>query len=157
MTSRRSAPVGMATRSRSTASGIARLQARAPAPARVSAWNISVPCDIWSNRLSRSHPYRPHWQRSEELPHWGYTKFTQPTLSLPWRKISLAGDFTAPADGLSTGAVANPEGLVTADLQVRVIALEDETTSLRMVILTSRRKTPIVPRNWRSSALPSGS
>jgi chromosome segregation ATPase len=37
-------------------------------------------------------------------------------------------------DGLYTGAVANPEGVVTADLQARVIALEDETTSLRMVI-----------------------
>jgi hypothetical protein len=35
---------------------------------------------------------------------------------------------------LSTVAVANPEGLVTADLQARVIALEDEATSLRMVI-----------------------
>ena len=33
-----------------------------------------------------------------------------------------------------TEAVANPEGLVTGDLQARVIALEDETTSLRMVI-----------------------
>jgi hypothetical protein len=39
---------------------------------------------------------------------------------------SLRGDFIAPADGVSTGAVANPEGLVTADLQARVIALEDE-------------------------------
>jgi hypothetical protein len=44
------------------------------------------------------------------------------------------GRFPAPTDGLSTGAVANPEGVVTADLQTRVIALEDETTSLRMVI-----------------------
>jgi hypothetical protein len=57
-----------------------------PRPRPRSAWNLSVPRDSWSNRLSRSHPYRPHWQRFEELPQWGYTKFTQPTLSVPWRQ-----------------------------------------------------------------------
>jgi hypothetical protein len=59
-----------------------------------------------------------------------------PTYLLPplGRENSLRGDFPAPADGVSTGAVANPEVLVTADLQGQVTALEDETSSLRMVI-----------------------
>jgi hypothetical protein len=37
-------------------------------------------------------------------------------------------------DGVSPGAVANPEGMVTADLQARFISLEDGTSSLRLVI-----------------------
>jgi hypothetical protein len=35
---------------------------------------------------------------------------------------------------VSTGAVADLEGMVTAYLQTRLIALEDETNSLLMVI-----------------------
>jgi hypothetical protein len=46
----------------------------------------------------------------------------------------LEGEFPAQADGVSTGAVADLEGMVTAYLQTRLISLEDETNSLLMVI-----------------------
>jgi hypothetical protein len=134
MTSRRSAPVGMATRARSTASGIARFQARSPAPGRVQPGTCLSQEIAGATGSVAAILTDPMGNASRSFPIGGTP--SSPNLPSPslGGKIPLRGDFPAPADGLSTGAVAIPEGLVTDDLQARVIALEDETTSLRMVI-----------------------
>jgi hypothetical protein len=95
---------------------------------------LSVPSDSWSNRLSRGHYFRPVGNAPRSFRIEG----TPSLPDLPYPSLGgetcLEGEFTTQADDVSTGAVANLEGMVTADLQTRLIALEDETTSLMMVI-----------------------
>jgi hypothetical protein len=134
MTCRRSTSVGMATRARSTSSGIARLQARAPALGRVQPGTcLSQEMDGATGSVA-AIPTSPIGNAPRSF----YIGGTPSSPNLPspslGGKISLRGGFPAPADGNFTGAVANPEGLVIADLQARFIALEDETTFLMMVI-----------------------
>jgi hypothetical protein len=123
------APVGMETRARSTASGIARLQARAPVTGRVQPGTCLSQAIAEATGSVATIPTNPLETLRGASP-LGYTKFNQPTLSLPWRQ----NRFFRPDGRVVYRRSRQYRGAGTADTQARVIALEDETTSLRMVI-----------------------
>jgi hypothetical protein len=136
MTSCRSAPVGMATRARSTASGIARLQARAPAPGRVQPGTCLSQETVGATGSIAAIPIGPVGNAPRSFPIGG-TPISPDLSHLPLGgEHSLRGDFPTPADGVlpQLPSVGSIRGFSLA----RVVSplSHDISSSCQYVILT---------------------